>query len=62
MKKTHNIDVLLRNEVKKVELQLNIATAIIRQSIINQERMKHQIVDHLSRFIDKDIFEFLYLR
>ena len=62
MKKKHNIDVLSRKKIKQNIYHVNIVVALNCQFELKKVRKQRELIEHLTRTIDKETLEFLYLR
>ena len=62
MKKKHNIDVLSKENIKQNIYHVNIVATLNRQFELKKARKQRELIEHLTRTIDKETLEFLYLR
>ena len=62
MKKHHNIIINDVNEIKKIIYNVNIVIAFNRQFALNQKRKTRHLKKQLIDVIDKNFFEYFYIR
>ena len=62
LKKEHKIDVKDRNEAKQAVYDENIAVALKRQPVLDEDRKRRQFTERLTQSLDKKTLEYLYIR